>query len=151
MKTIGAALAVGALLAGCANKSEDVSPSYVSPVLYQNYECDALILERERLTAKVNELSRVQDDKAQNDAVATGVGVVLFWPALFFLASGSDREAELSSLKGNYDAVQQTLIQKQCLSPAQIEAERMAAEEARIKAEEAEAARLASAAKAKAD
>ena len=124
------------LLAACASKSEDVSPSYVSPVLYKNYECEELLEERMRISAKVAEVSQSQDDKAQNDAVATGVGVVLFWPALFFLASGSDREPELASLKGNHDAIQQAVIQKKCLSLAELEAERKAAEEAKRKHDE---------------
>lgn len=137
--------AVAVFLSSCANSSDEVSASYVSPMIYNSYECDALLQERERIRAKVTEVSRVQDDKAQNDAVATGVGVVLFWPALFFLASGSDREAELSSLKGNYDAIQQNMIQRQCLSPAQLEMERKAEEEAIRKLKEQQAERQAAA------
>ncbi len=36
------------------------------------------------ITAWAIAASGAQDSKASNDAVATGVGVVLFWPALFF-------------------------------------------------------------------
>lgn len=139
MKHAVTALTTCAFLAACASSSEDIAPSYVSPSVYGGYDCEQLLAERQRLTAKVNEVSRAQDDKASNDAVATGVGVILFWPALFFLAAGSDREAELASLKGNYDAVQQGVIQKKCLTPAQLEAERQAAEEARKQLEEQQA------------
>ena len=63
---------------------------------------------------KVNELSGQQKKKASNDAVATGVGVVLFWPALFFLAGGSDHEPQIASLKGNFDALTAAGHQKGC-------------------------------------
>lgn len=42
-----------------------------------------------------------------------GVGLVLFWPALFFLAEG-DKKEELANLKGQYDALDQAAIQKRC-------------------------------------
>lgn len=130
MKSLFGALAASSLVCACASKPENISATYVSPALYGAYQCEELMLERERITAKVTEVSRAQSDKASNDAVATGVGVILFWPALLFLASGSDREAELASLKGNYDAISQAAIQKKCLSPSQIAAEREAAAEA---------------------
>lgn len=44
-----------------------------------------------------------QKQQATNDAVAMGVGLVLFWPALFCLAGGNDRKEELSRLKGEYE------------------------------------------------
>ncbi|HIF25512.1 MAG TPA: hypothetical protein EYQ41_05000 [Micavibrio sp.] len=42
-----------------------------------------------------------------------GVCLVLFWPALFFMM-GDDQEEELASLKGQYDALEQAAIQKDC-------------------------------------
>ncbi|MEA3643102.1 MAG: hypothetical protein VBE63_24640 [Lamprobacter sp.] len=42
-----------------------------------------------------------------------GVGLVLFWPALFFLA-GDDQKEELSRLKGEYEALQQAAIRQDC-------------------------------------
>jgi len=138
-KTI-TALAATSFLYACASAPEDISPTYVSPALYQNYDCDELLMERERIVAKVNEVSAAQSKKATNDAVATGVGVILFFPALLFLASGSDRESELASYKGNYDALTQAAIQKKCLFPSQIQAEKDAEAEALRKLEEERAA-----------
>lgn len=54
-----------------------------------------------------------QKKQADTDAVAMGVGLVLFWPALFFLA-GDDQKEELARLKGEYEALQQAAIQKDC-------------------------------------
>jgi hypothetical protein len=44
-----------------------------------------------------------------------GVGLVLFWPSLFFLEGGDGPEAaEYSQLKGEYEALRQTSVAKQC-------------------------------------
>lgn len=56
----------------------------------------------------------VQDSKATNDAVATGVGVVLFFPVLFFIKGDSTTGAELARLKGEMEAIEQASIQKGC-------------------------------------
>jgi hypothetical protein len=43
------------------------------------------------------------------------VGLVLFWPALFFLEGGDGPEAaEYACLKGEVDALEQVAIQKKC-------------------------------------
>ncbi|WP_200241917.1 hypothetical protein [Lamprobacter modestohalophilus] len=48
-----------------------------------------------------------------------GVGLVLFWPALFFLAGG-DKKDELARLKGEYDALEQAAIQKDCMIASEL-------------------------------
>lgn len=108
------ALTGAALLSACASQPEDIQAAYVSPNIYANYTCPELFTERERVVARVNLVADAQSDKATNDAVATGVGIILFWPALFLLASGSDREAELAQLKGNYDAIEQAITARKC-------------------------------------
>jgi hypothetical protein len=55
-----------------------------------------------------------QDSQATKDAAATTVGVVIFWPSLFFIGGDKQNAAELANLKGQMDAIQQVLIQKQC-------------------------------------
>lgn len=45
-----------------------------------------------------------------------GVGLVVFWPALFFLGGTIRQEAEYARLKGEYDAVQQAAIEQKCPS-----------------------------------
>ena len=70
-------------------------------------------MELERVSARVFEVTGKQQNAADGDAVATGVGVVLFWPALFFLA-GSDHADELGRLKGENDALERVAIEKKC-------------------------------------
>jgi hypothetical protein len=44
-----------------------------------------------------------------------GVGLVLFWPALFFLEGGDGPEAaEYAQLKGEFEALRENSIQKKC-------------------------------------
>jgi len=73
-----------------------------------------------RLVSKVDEVTGNQRRRANNDAAAFAVGMILFWPALFFMANGDQRE-ELARLKGEHDALQQSAVQKNCIvaQPAQ--------------------------------
>ena len=106
---------LGALvLGGCAKKAEDIQAAYISPLQYRSLSCDQLQVEMERVSARVNEVAQVQDKEHKKDVVATTVGLVVFWPALFFLA-GSDKAQELSRLKGEYEALQKAAISKNCL------------------------------------
>lgn len=107
------------LLSACATSSENVSAAYVSPMQYSSYTCPQIDGELMRVSSRVREVSGAQDRKARNDKIATGVGVVLFWPALFFLASG-DKKEELSRLKGEYDALSAAANQKQCAVAQQL-------------------------------
>jgi hypothetical protein len=38
-------VALGAALGGCASSSADITPAYVSPVMYQAYTCQQLAQE----------------------------------------------------------------------------------------------------------
>ncbi len=127
-KTISALLLSTFVLAGCASHSDNISAQYVSPLQYQDYSCKQVRMEMQRVSRQVNEIAGTQDKQADKDAVAMGVGLVLFWPALFFLI-GDDKKEELGRLKGEYEALEETAIQKECDVAAEIEANRKMAEE----------------------
>jgi len=112
-KVIYPTIATLVLMSGCAKKAEDIQAAYISPLQYQNYSCQQLQMEMERVRAKVAEVAEAQDKQHTKDVVATTVGLVVFWPALFMLA-GSDKAQELSHLKGEYDALQRAAIAKDC-------------------------------------
>ncbi len=119
------AIAVSAsMLAACATAPDRIQGSYVSPMQYSGYDCDQIRAELMRVSGRVREVAGAQKRQANNDAWAMGVGLVLFWPALFFLAGGSDRKEELSRLKGDYDALEQAAIQKKCPVAEEIRAGR---------------------------
>ena len=106
----GVSLALG----GCATSSKDVASAYVSPMQFQAYDCDQLASESQRINARVAQLSGRLDTAAKNDKALVGVGVLLFWPALFALGGTKQQEADYSRLKGEYDAVQQSAVLKKC-------------------------------------
>lgn len=122
-----AVLAASVVLASCAKKSQNITASYVSPLQYAHFSCDQLTAEAASLSSRVAAASSAQDSAAQRDKIATGVGIVLFWPALFFLAAGDDGE-ELARLKGEFQAVEREAIAKRCGLAAQIQTSREAAQ-----------------------
>ena len=64
----------------------------------------------------MQEISGMQDEEAGEDAWVMGIGMVLFWPSLFFLEGNTGREAELGRLKGEIDAIEQAATLKDCHS-----------------------------------
>ena len=121
---------------GCATSPDKISGTYVSPLIYQDYSCKQIGQEIGRISRKVSEISGQQRRESTKDAVALGVGLVIFWPALFFMI-GSNKKEELARLKGEYDAVEQAAIQKECAVADAIkeERERQEKEETEKKAE----------------
>jgi hypothetical protein len=94
---------------------EEYRPSYVAPIVDQNYDCTQLSEEARRVTTNAQRVAGVQDEKATNDAVATGVALVLFWPAAFFVSGGDGQTAaEFAKLRGQKEAIEQVAIQKKC-------------------------------------
>jgi len=128
-------------LTACADHSDKIKPSYVSPLQYSDYSCSQIKGELSRVGRKMNEVAGIQDKTASNDSVAMGVGLVLLWPALFFI-DNSDQHVELARLKGEFDALEQVAIQKNCTVAKEIEAVR--AEQAARKAAETQAAKKSS-------
>jgi|LNFM01.1.fsa_nt_gb outer membrane murein-binding lipoprotein Lpp len=109
-----AATGLFAALAGCASTADKIGPQYVSPLQFSAYGCDQLSLEAQRISARVAQLSGVQDQKATNDAIVTGVAIVVFWPAAFLVGGNDQNTAELSRLKGEFETIEQVAIQKKC-------------------------------------
>jgi len=100
-------------VSGCATSPDKISASYVSPLQYQGYTCNQIKAELLRINRKILVVSGAQRKEATKDAVAMSVGLILFWPALFFLI-GEDKKAELANLKGEYEALELAAIQKEC-------------------------------------
>lgn len=106
--------AIAIALSGCATASKDVATIYVSPMQYAPYDCEQLAAEAARIQSRVAALGGRLDSAATNDAALMGVGLILFWPALFFLGGTKEQEAEYARLKGEYEAVYQASIAKKC-------------------------------------
>ncbi|MDN3488107.1 MULTISPECIES: hypothetical protein [unclassified Pseudoalteromonas] len=96
-------------LTGCSTASKDISARYVSPIQYSSYDCTQLQEESYRITRIVSELGGRIDEKASRDKLLVATPYTVW-----FVGGNQDQEAEYSRLKGEYDAVQQSLIQKKC-------------------------------------
>jgi hypothetical protein len=114
MRSVCIALVGAALVAACAKDANQVGATYVSPVLYDSYTCPQLAEEAQRVSSRAAQSSGVQDQKATNDKVAMGVGLVIFWPALLFTKGNDENTAELARLKGQMEAIEQISIKKRC-------------------------------------
>ena len=115
MKKILAA-AITVALSGCASDPANITAASVSPMQYSEYNCKQINAELGRVNVRKADLHVRLKEKADNDAVQMGVGMLLLWPTLFFLEGGDGPEAaEYSRLKGEQEALEKTAIEKQCM------------------------------------
>jgi len=103
------------LLAACATDPQKIQAAYVSPIQYQGYTCQQIAGELGRVTRKATEVGGGLKKLADDDESQMAIGLILFWPALFFL-EGSDgpQATEYARLKGERDALEQVAIKKDC-------------------------------------
>ena len=101
-------------MTGCASSAKDVPTQYVSPLIYENYDCQQIGDELSRLTRKVNESAGKVEERASDDSGTMALSLVLFWPALFFIDGDGPEAQEYGRLKGEYDALEKTSIKKSC-------------------------------------
>ncbi|MET4277381.1 MULTISPECIES: hypothetical protein [unclassified Bradyrhizobium] len=113
MRNLGI-VALCAALGGCASASSDIAPSYVSPVVYQSYNCQQLGLEAQGISQRAAALSGAQDSQRTKDGLVTAAAIVVFWPAAFFVGGDKQTAAELANMKGQMVAIEQASIQKKC-------------------------------------
>ena len=115
MKTFLIVAASTVALTACASQPEDIQTAYVSPLQYNNYDCDQLSMEAERVSARTIALYHSLKDTADTDEIQMGVGLILLWPTLFWLEGGDDERApEYARLKGERDAIEKVSVQKRC-------------------------------------
>lgn len=109
------ALTTVSMLGGCASKSTNIPITYVSPNEYASLSCPTLENEMRDISQRVGAITGQVDKKASNDAWQMGVGLVLFWPALFFLEGGDGAlQSEYALLKGKYEAASTQYNRKGC-------------------------------------
>lgn len=114
MKKTATALACVGLTA-CATSPDDMVAQHVSPLRYEQHTCRQLVLELDYANERLASLYAALDKKAGDDAAQMGIGLVLFWPALFFLEGGDGPEAaEYTRLRGEVEAMRRAAIQKEC-------------------------------------
>jgi len=109
--TVFVAIAVSA----CASQPDEIHTTHVSDLQYQEYDCDQLRAEAVRVSDRANDLRRSLKETADADAAQVGVGLILFWPALFLVEGGDGVEAnEYARLKGEKEAIERVSVLKKC-------------------------------------
>ena len=76
--------------------------------------------EVQRIQGRISQVGGRLDQAASNDKSITGAGIILFWPALFFLGGTKQQEADYARLTGEYEALQQAAVQKKCTGLVQV-------------------------------
>lgn len=103
------------VLSACASSPDEMQKAYVSPIQYEGMTCGQLGGELERVSARKVELYKQLKKTSDDDSIQMGVGLVLFWPALFFLEGGDGPQAsEYSHLLGESEAIEKTMVKKSC-------------------------------------
>ncbi|KFC61798.1 hypothetical protein FF80_03996 [Devosia sp. LC5] len=114
MKFVLPIAVTAAMLAGCATPPKDIAPSYVSTGLYQNLSCNQLRAEAESVSARAAAAFGQQSKNRSQDAAMTGVAIILFWPAAFFMKGDGAAAAEVARFKGEMQAIEQVNRVKNC-------------------------------------
>ncbi len=103
------------ILTACATPPDKIASAYVSPIQYQDYSCKQIAREMERISRRASELHGSLNKTASNDNAQMAVGLILFWPTLFFLEGGDGPQAsEYARLKGEREALEQVANDKNC-------------------------------------
>ena len=101
-----AILAAAAMtLAACASSPGDITAQHVSTAQYQGLTCQQAAVEAQRINARLEYITSVQQDKATSDAAMMAVGMLIAWPALFFIGHGEDHADEIGRLRGEAHAI----------------------------------------------
>lgn len=104
------ALALGALLAGCATNMPtppaQITGAYVSPLKYEPASCDALVNELSSLARRENSLVAAQTQRIKTSETQ------VFW---YGYGTGDGVEAaELATVRGEREAVMTAIGKKGC-------------------------------------
>jgi hypothetical protein len=109
-------LAVGAvaLLAGCASRPE---PKPDEPAAYAAWTCDQLADGIDAVQERAADVAYAVDARVGNNMIALGQGVAVFWPALLAMRPDGSEAAELSALKGRFEAMRFVAERRRCGAP----------------------------------
>lgn len=115
MVKLVAIVAIVSLMTGCASSPDSMQPTYVSPLEYRDYNCDQISSEMNHVSRETNRLYNSLEKKSNNDNAQMAAGMLLFWPALFFLEGGDGAEAsQYSQLKGEFEALRTASVERDC-------------------------------------
>tara|TARA_B100001013_G_C24369207_1_gene347493 strand:+ start:198 stop:560 length:363 start_codon:yes stop_codon:yes gene_type:complete len=105
---------ISLLITSCATRPAELTASFVSPGIYNNYDCQQIALEKQRYTRQVAELTAQQDIIYNNDEIVGWVLAIGMLPAYFFIEGDGEIASELKLAKGTMEALQQVSVEKKC-------------------------------------
>lgn len=109
------AIAAAALLAGCAAKPESIQAAYVSTVPYETWTCEQLATEAQHIDQAMTGAFAQQNQARTNDAVG-----VFFIGLPVASMSGGNVAPQIANLKGQQEAVRQTMQRKGCATSVKV-------------------------------
>jgi hypothetical protein len=96
------------VVAGCASRPETIRASFVSYEKYTDLDCPQLAAKMVDTRADLEKFSKMQDGKANGDAV----GVFLL--GIPFSKLSGDYEGDVARLKGTVEAIDTAQIKTKC-------------------------------------
>ena len=106
-------------LSGCATRAVNVVPAPASPSEFMLWDCSRIDDESDRVQQRASDVAWSVDERVGNNIVALGVGAMVFWPALFALQPDGLEAADLSRLKGRFEALAIASRNKGCPPPSE--------------------------------
>ena len=116
-RTVALVTLAASLVPACATRPDNVVASHVSSSRYADRTCKSLARELDEVQDALRAQSAKLNDKATQDAVVTGVGVILFWPVLFALGNNAGLEGDVARLKGEEQAIRKQMREADCDPP----------------------------------
>ncbi len=103
------------VLSSCSTPPDKLGSANISSSQYVSYDCDQLASELTRKNKRLNDLYISLSNEAKADKWQMGVGMLVFWPTLFWLEGKDSAEAnEYRLLKGETEAMHTASVQKKC-------------------------------------
>jgi hypothetical protein len=92
-------------LGGCATRAVDVKPLSANPAEFATWGCDRIHDEQDAVQQRAADVAYTVDERSGNNIMALGLGVTVFWPALFAMRPVGLDAADLARLKGRFEAL----------------------------------------------
>jgi hypothetical protein len=113
------ALAAAVGVAGCAVRSGEVRPLAADPAVFATWDCERIDTEADAVQRRAADVAYTVDERAGNNIIAMGLGLMVFWPALLAMRPPGVEADELARLKGRHEALTAAAKARPCPPPSQ--------------------------------
>ena len=105
------------IIAGCSTsqKASEVNPTRISIAPYLKMDCKALATEQTSLVKEAEILGALVDQEYSSDKNTELVAWVLFTPAILLVDGNAESAAQLASIQGQLEAVQEAQKINDCI------------------------------------